>query len=119
MGIRQHSRKKAGAMLKIKYTQSNIITTKHDNLSKQVKKCPFCGKGFTFYKTEFDRNDGYHGIEQYFLHDNDDKMDCILDQMWNGGFSIGAGDANIHENYIGEYATKWNEQLTAGLGDQA
>lgn len=45
--------------------------------------------------------------EQYYMHEED--TGCILDEICMP-FVIGAGDAT--ENYIGEYAEKWNKKAS-------
>ena len=48
----------------------------------------------------------------YFLHEDYDinkEVSCILDDICMP-FSIGAGDAHLELDCIGEYATKWNKR---------
>lgn len=49
----------------------------------------------------------------YFLHEDYDinkEVSCILDDICMP-FSIGAGDAHLELDCIGEYATRWNKRV--------
>lgn len=71
---------------------------------KPLKPCPFCGGKMEFYRETYINKYGKEITEQYYMHD---ETDCILNDV-GMPFVLGAGDAT--ENYIGEYAEKWNRR---------
>lgn len=85
------------------------IKTFGDNL----KPCPFCGRKMRFHNdVRLDRN-GKRRNYLYFLHEDYDinkEVSCILDDICMP-FSIGAGDAHLELDCIGEYATRWNKRV--------
>lgn len=82
-------------------------------LGGRLKPCPFCGRKMQFHNdVRLDRN-GKRRNYLYFLHEDYDinkEVSCILDDICMP-FSIGAGDANVENGYIGEYATRWNKRV--------
>lgn len=77
------------------------------NLELNIKPCPFCGGNMKFHKNVYVNKYGKEITEQYYMHEED--TGCILDEICMP-FVIGAGDAT--ENYIGEYAEKWNKRVS-------
>lgn len=73
-------------------------------MNKELKPCPFCGGKMIFHKDTYTNKYGKQVTEQYYMHE---KEGCILDELMMP-FVIGAGDAT--NNYIGEYAEKWNRR---------
>lgn len=76
---------------------------------KQLKPCPFCGREMVFYKDVYTNKFGKRITEKYYMHEDAPPGEggCILDEICMP-FVIGAGDAT--EDYIGEYAEKWNKR---------
>jgi hypothetical protein len=85
-------------------------TEESNGLGSQLEPCPFCKRNMIFMREMHRNKYGRDTISQYYLHTESNSSDCLLDELWMP-FSIGAGDADISENQIGEYATKWNKQL--------
>ena len=83
-----------------------------ETLGNRLKPCPFCGRKMQFHNdVRLDRN-GKRRNYLYFLHEDYDinkEVSCILDDICMP-FSIGAGDAHLELDCIGEYATKWNKR---------
>ena len=76
----------------------------------ELKPCPFCGRKMVFCKETHKNKNGKQITKQYYMHEEYDiykEDNCILDEICMP-FVIGAGDAT--ENYIGEYAEKWNRR---------
>jgi hypothetical protein len=82
------------------------------NLGNKLKPCPFCGRNMIFIKETHTNKKGKKITEQYYMHEkyNILKGECILDEI-DMPFTIGAGDADEENGYIGEYAQKWNERI--------
>lgn len=74
----------------------------------KLKPCPFCGRKMIFHKDKYTNKYGKVIIKKYYMHEEtDDEDNCILDEICMP-FVIGAGDAT--DDYIGEYAEKWNKR---------
>ena len=71
----------------------------------ELKNCPFCGGEMEYFEESHKNKNGRTITEKYYMHK--EETDCILDDLMQP-FTIGAGDRT--ENYIGEYAEKWNER---------
>lgn len=78
-------------------------------MTDKLKPCPFCGRKMVFYRDKYINKYGKEITEQYYLHEDEQEWEepCILDEICMP-FVIGAGDAT--EDYIGEYAEKWNKR---------
>lgn len=79
--------------------------------NKKIKPCPFCGREMKFYRETYKNSKGKEVVQQYYMHKEYDihkEESCILDEICMP-FVIGAGDAT--EDYIGEYAEKWNRRV--------
>ena len=89
------------------------MSNPYEKLEAQMEPCPFCGKRMKFYRETHVNRFGHEVTSQYFMHADEEEnvfTCCILDEIAMP-FVIGAGDANIETGYIGEYATKWNNQI--------
>jgi len=82
-----------------------------EKYSKLLKTCPFCGREMEFHRESHINSKGKEVVRQYYMHKEYDiykEESCILDEICMP-FVIGAGDAT--EDYIGEYAEKWNRRV--------
>lgn len=78
----------------------------------ELKPCPFCGRKMVFHTNTYTNKYGKQVTEQYYMHEDYDinkEESCILDEI-DMPFTLGAGDANPDNGYIGEYGEKWNRR---------
>ena len=92
--------------------RQQALEEKEKTFGDKLKPCPFCGRKMQFHNdVRLDRN-GKRRNYLYFLHEDYDinkEVSCILDDICMP-FSIGAGDAHLELDCIGEYATRWNKR---------
>ena len=92
--------------------RQQALEEKEKTFGGKLKPCPFCGRKMQFHNdVRLDRN-GKRRNYLYFLHEDYDinkEVSCILDDICMP-FSIGAGDAHLELDCIGEYATRWNKR---------
>ena len=93
--------------------RQQALEEKEKTFGDKLKPCPFCGRKMQFHNdVRLDRN-GKRRNYLYFLHEDYDinkEASCILDDICMP-FSIGAGDAHLELDCIGEYATRWNKRV--------
>ena len=93
--------------------RQQALEEKEKTFGDNLKPCPFCGRKMQFHNdVRLDRN-GKRRNYLYFLHEDYDinkEVSCILDDICMP-FSIGAGDAHLELDCIGEYATRWNKRV--------
>lgn len=93
--------------------RQQALEEKEKTFGDNLKPCPFCGRKMRFHNdVQLDRN-GKRRNYLYFLHEDYDinkEVSCILDDICMP-FSIGAGDAHLELDCIGEYATRWNKRV--------
>ena len=93
--------------------RQQALEEKEKTFGDKLKPCPFCGRKMQFHNdVRLDRN-GKRRNYLYFLHEDYDinkEVSCILDDICMP-FSIGAGDAHLELDCIGEYATRWNKRV--------
>lgn len=93
--------------------RQQALEEKEKTFGDNLKPCPFCGRKMRFHNdVRLDRN-GKRRNYLYFLHEDYDinkEVSCILDDICMP-FSIGAGDAHLELDCIGEYATRWNKRV--------
>lgn len=93
--------------------RQQALEEKEKTFGDNLKPCPFCGRKMRFHNdVRLDRN-GKRRNYFYFLHEDYDinkEVSCILDDICMP-FSIGAGDAHLELDRIGEYATRWNKRV--------
>lgn len=93
--------------------RQQALEEKEKTFGGKLKPCPFCGRKMQFHNdVRLDRN-GKRRNYLYFLHEDYDinkEASCILDDICMP-FSIGAGDAHLELDCIGEYATRWNKRV--------
>lgn len=93
--------------------RQQVLEEKEKTFGDNLKPCPFCGRKMRFHNdVRLDRN-GKRRNYLYFLHEDYDinkEVSCILDDICMP-FSIGAGDAHLELDCIGEYATRWNKRV--------
>lgn len=87
-----------------------------NGLGAKLKPCPFCKRNMMFMRGMHRNKMGHYYVSQCYMHADDKSEECILDDLMMP-LCLGAGDARPEDDFLGEYAEKWNNSLSENTSE--